>query len=74
MMKSTEGMDIVTEYVENNLVEYKDNSIGVDSVKEVKKEPEMMDTYAPELIKNALPERMRYRESIQEVMNDKNLW
>lgn len=74
MMKSTEGMDIVTEYVENNLVEYKDNSIGVDSVEEVKEESEMMDTYAPELIKNALPERMRYRESLQEVMNDKNLW
>lgn len=74
MMKSTEGMDIVIEYVENNLVEYKDNFVGVFSVEEVKSEQETMDTYAPELIKSALPEKMRYRESIQEVMNDKNLW
>ncbi|SGZ41607.1 uncharacterized protein HGUI_03808 [Hanseniaspora guilliermondii] len=72
-MKETEGMDMVIEYVENNLVEYKDNVIEVNNVKE-EKEEETIDTYTPELIKDVLPERMKYRESIQEVMNDKNLW
>lgn len=80
IMSNTNAMDLIIEYVENSLVEYKENGLETAVVKtEASDEvppayPAAYPATSPALIKSLLPPKIRYRDSIQQIMNDKNLW